>query len=522
MIIVGGTKLSEKDLPNSDLMSYSLSNNVSDLRIKLRVTAKLPTCLKVYLSREISNDVPFAQLPKDKVVIFEDDTELVQLLLKGNNKTSEDKKQTEMSAKSVSTEKVEPNNSIESSTNNVSLYNPNNVDTNVVKDDSVVLVGTQTSGLTISSGLTINSEIGVDLNGVNQIESVDYDEVDTDLPTIFFDTPNLYEDIDALKLSLDNKDKLLKNANIAVESLKKAVEEKNNAISERDNLINKLKEDKALLISNHRESIIELKSSYEDTVVEANKTIAKLKSNLDDAKLDDDILAFCKYSTYAKNPKASSRECFNDEGKQVLSKLKSNVHILSCGGGDSLYRMLSQLTNVINGRGNAVIVDFTNDSYLKAKHKITNGQMSSILIGDEKYSVSQLVSRINKVDLIPSSLFNDISLLMLDWVEVLKKLDYYANGRDIILVFNNINNFTVRHTVSKLATVGQLNVFVKCNPLVLSSMWGDLKFIPSERVKIVSMDFIPMVKNVLEEFGKTHSVEAFDKDIEWGRLGIYA
>ena len=482
MILIGGTNLKASDLPNSDLVNYSVASDIRELGIKLRTTAKTAKCIKVYLSEEVSKDVSYTHLPSDKVVFYDDDDDLIRLLSGDNEPSVDSDEQVEIPAKAISKEENEPYVDDYSYSGGYTPSVDLNVNNDKVGDDNYMV-----------------HKKGVEICSINRVPTVDIETVNTDLPSDFLDMPGMLEDVDNVKISLSEKDV---------------------AIKQKDEIISSLMKDKETMANLHNSQLNKLKTTYESKIKEANNTIGKLKQTLQDAKLDDYLLSFCKYATYTTNKKASSRESFTKDDMQKIGRLSSKIHIISCGSGDSMYSMLNKVKGLIDEGFEGVVVDFSNDSYLRAKYKVTNNQLSSILLDDESFTVPKLSKDVNRCKFIPTTLYNDISLLMLDWVEIVRKLDSYAGGKDIILLFGNMNNFAVRHTISKLATIGSLNVFVKCNPIILSSLWGDLKFIPSERVRVVALDYIPMVSNFIAELGKTHSVLAFESDVEWSKLNI--
>lgn len=480
MILIGGTDLKSSDLPNSDLMTYSVVSSIKELTIKLKTTAKTPSCIKVYLSDEISKKVTYSHLPKDKVVIYDNDIELISLL-EGNDSTplEDSEEQVEIPAKTVS-KGVEVNYS---SGVDYSIHDDE-------EDEEEDIVGVVNMSTTRKKGVEICS--------INRIPTVDFEEVTTDFPVDLLADEAMCVDTDAIKEELLDKDKIIK---------------------QKDDIIKSLMEDKNTMIALHEEQMKKLRTISESKVKEANATIGKLKQTVEDAKLDDYILSFCKYATYTQNKKASSRESFTKEDMRKIGRLSSKIHILASGS-DSTYGMLTQIKGLIDSGFEGIIVDFTNANYLRAKYKIKDTKVSSILLGSEGYTVSKLSKDVERTKFIPTTVFNDISLLMLDWVEIIKQLNTFAGGKDIVFLFGSINNFNVRHIVSKLSTIGSLNVFVKCNPVILSGFWGDLKFIPAERVRVIALDYIKVVSTFITELGKTHSVIAFDSNIDWSKLDI--
>ena len=111
-------------------------------------------------------------------------------------------------------------------------------------------------------------------------------------------------------------------------------------------------------------------------------------------------------------------------------------------------------------------------------------------------------------------------MLNVDWGKTLRKIDDLAGGKDVIMIFGAINNFNVRYTVSKLATIGKLFIFVKCSPVVLSSLYSDVQFLPKNRVRIVALEYIEIVKTILSELSKYFEIFAFSGDVEWNKLEL--
>ena len=116
--------------------------------------------------------------------------------------------------------------------------------------------------------------------------------------------------------------------------------------------------------------------------------------------------------------------------------------------------------------------------------------------------------------------YNDIALLNINWAKLLRKIDDMASGKQVILMFGNINNFSIRYTVCKLASIMKLFIFVKCSPIILSVLYSDVQFIPKSRVNLVALDYIDVVKNILSELAKSFNVLAFASEVEWGKLGL--
>ena len=63
-------------------------------------------------------------------------------------------------------------------------------------------------------------------------------------------------------------------------------------------------------------------------------------------------------------------------------------------------------------------------------------------------------------------------------------------------------------------------VFAKCSPIILSALYSDVQFIPKERVNIVALEYIEVVKTILNAFSSNFNINAYDKAVKWNELGI--
>jgi hypothetical protein len=297
------------------------------------------------------------------------------------------------------------------------------------------------------------------------------------------------------------------------------IENKDKVILQKDGIILDLKDKMNDSYKLQEIQLIEMKDTFEQRIDEANAIINELNEKMQDSAVPPELKAFLKYATYSKNYKASLKEGFTDEETAIIGKKTSSLYIFASGAGDSLHGMLKNVKALIDKNPNALIVDLSNDYFLNVRYRIQTKD-SSMMLNDKDIELGSIVKEINGTKIIPTTFYNDIALLSMDWATIIKKLMVYASGKPIILLFNNVNSFSVRYTVSKLATIGQLFVFAKSNPVVLSTLLGDLKFIPNQRVKVVATDYIDVVQAVLEQVAKTYAVTTFKEGVVWSKLGI--
>lgn len=323
-------------------------------------------------------------------------------------------------------------------------------------------------------------------------------DVDTSLPDSFLNLPMQDDDIDSLRLQLEMKQKI---------------------IAQKDSLIKELKVNQDNIFKVQEAELLEMRLGYDKTIEEANEMLRVLKEQVGCAKLAPAEQEFLKFLSYAKNPRASARRGFSEEEQKMLGKLRSTFFVFACSAGGSIFGMLKEIKLLMERKPNIVIVDFTNDIFLATKYRIVTKD-TSMSLSDATADVASLIKVVDNVKLIPSSSFNDIAFLTMDWAQIVLKLNAFAGGKPVILLFNNINSFAVRYVVAKLVFVGELHIFASCSPIVLNSLYSDIKFIPEAGAKVVCLEYIDVVKAMVEDIGKKHQVFAFPKVVDWKKLGL--
>lgn len=481
MILIGGTSLKVEELPMYEVMEYQVETG-QPLAIKLKTVAKSPTCFNIYINENLRSEVTITEDIFGKVIFFNNDDELLALLDKGQS-DEDDIFDDEPEEEVPEFEQPE-------------MPELPEIDEIVKTEDDNIDSDEETGDET-----EINNE--KEYVETNPFVLPDLEEVNTELPEAFLQIPNIGDDTDSLKIQLENKEKLIK---------------------QKEGMIKDLENQIADAYKLQELQLLEIKDLYDKKIDEANSAITELKEKASDIQVDADSMAFIKYANYSKNYKASLKEGFTESEKREMGKLHSSYTIFACSSGDSLYSMMKQVKKYIDKNPNSIIVDLSNDYYLKTRFDIKSNYNSLDITKLSESAELDIVSIFKTLGgntkIAPSTLYNDISLLGLNWADFIRRIDEYAGGTNVILLFNNINSFAVRYTISKLATIGKLYVFAKCTPLILSAIFGDIKFIPSDRVNIIALEYIAVVKTILDVISKSYPVLAFANDVEWHKLGL--
>lgn len=457
MILISGTELRAENLPFSDMMDYTVENNPTVLGIKLKTVAKSSNCFRVYLHDSLRG----IEISKDvlaKTDFFGDDTQLLSLLRGVDDIEVKDTLQEEAQEEA------------------------------------------QEEDMTVFSEDTQPTIVEESVETVLQEASLEVEEVDINIDADVFIVPDLGNDTDKLKLQLDSKQKIIEQRNARIREL----------LAEREESF-----------SLQEAQLLEMRNLYEERIKEANTVIDGLKSELSKAKIPQEMEGFLKFGVYSQNPKAMVKEGLSQDELNEIGPKTSDMYILAAGTGASIYSMLKHVGELMDTKQDILFVDMTGDNFMLSKYRLQQSEKSFLALNNKVFTPSQAVLDLNGIKLIPSSLFNDIALLSLDWGRVIKNLQVCANGKPIVLLFNNVNSFSVKYTVSKLATWGELYVFMKCTPITLNTTTqADLRFIPKDRVKLIALDYTDNFKDMLAAIAKTYPLTAFQNTVDWGRLGI--
>lgn len=486
MVLIGGTTLSKDSLPLADLVEYEVVQDPMRLNMFLRTMAKSASCVKVYLQMEQKSITLIPEVDA-KVEYYNDDAELISLL---QNSDDGSKK-----LQAVDPEDDDLNDTKEEEEEVAPTFDE------IVPDEPVEDVPVQTEVPAQENVENSNRGIEVEPEDTQKVESKSeliIPSVDTDLPESFLIIPEVGDDIDKLKLAIKSKDDIIKAKDATIMELKASIDD---------------------MYATQEKDMKDVCDTYQKTVDEANETIAKLKEAINTSVVSDAEAGFLKYQNYATNYKGALREGMSDEDKKFLGKIGSKISIFAAGAGDSLFSMMGHVTKLADSNANVLFVDFTNTNYLMTKYR-WHGKGTIFNMVYDGLLIEDIIQKSEKAEIIQGTVYNDIALLTIDWLGVLKKVLDYAKGRHIIFLFGNINSFAVRYVVEKLASVGTLDVFAKASPLILTSTFSDLKFIPNNKVKLIVLDYIDVVKAIVTEINKTYAITAFSKSITWDKLGI--
>lgn len=494
MILITGTNLDASQLPNSGMMDYQIDNE--RMNIKLKTIANSPNCFQIYISEAKRDEYTVTDELLTKIVYFNSDEELISMLEKGVTSTERD----------IFEDPFEDEPAVE-----VPKFEPPKVEpikVELKKEDIEEEKPTKSKGSKSSKTADEVEEVKETEGSFEVSETKEPDslipniaivEADTELPESLLAIPNFGDDTDALKVQLENKDKLIAQKEAMILELRKSM-------------------DDAYKVQEMQ--LREVEDMYEEKMREAQELISTLEKKAIMGNLDENATRFLKYVNYANSFKGVASEGFTEEEKVQMGSLTSNFYIFSCGSGDSSYSMLKQIKELMNKGSKSVIVDFSNDNFLAASFKMNSRTGSSLSLLRDDINPIELLKDVNGTKFIPTTSFNDIVFLSIDWVKLIKKVNELASGKDVIFIFGNISNFNVRTVVSKLATIGKLYVFAKCSPIILSTLYSDVQFIPKDRVNIIALEYIEVVKTILNTFSSNFNINAYDKLVKWNELGI--
>lgn len=458
MILIGGTNLATAELPFAKEMDYVVENDRATMDIKLKTTARGTNCVVIYL-HESFKELNLSDDVAVKTKYFASDAALEKELKTGGNPELEEK---------VVVPEEQPQQTFFQAT----TPTPPPPTTSVERQSIVS-----------------------PLPGFQLI----LEEADTNIPEQLISHPETFSDLDNFDLDLQKKDAIIHDQKLQ--------------LVESDKRINDL-------LRTSEIQMLHMKESNRKLLAEANTRITALTKQVEDMRIDPELQNFLRYAPYSINYKAMLHEEFSQEDLKRMGKLASPVHIIATGSGDSYLTLAQKIESLVASKAKALIVDFSNEPFLNLKFGL-NTKDTSMLLAKEEIKVSQLVKQVNGVDFIATESYNDLALLNMDWAMVIRKLTAYANGKPVIMLFNNIGAFSVRHTASKLSTIGTLHVMVKCNPAILTTLFRDISFIPRDRVTVVVLDYIDIVQDLLKKMGEKNSIVGLPKgDINWSKLNI--
>ena len=485
MILITGTNIDVTQLPRYETMDYQIDN--ANMNIKLKTVAKSTSCFQIFIAEDKRAEYTITDELSSKIKYFKDDSELIMMLENGGEikpqKDIFDDDDDPVPEVVVPTfeppkneEVVEEKKEEKSDSKKKSILDKDDIET--------------------PADFNENSKDG---DSDEIIPILDLPDADTDLPEDIIKIPNFSDDVDSLKLRLEAKDK--------------EIAQREAMIREYENRINKEYEVQELQLR-------EIQEEYEKKLTEAQEIISSLEKKAKTGNLDDNAIRLLRYINYANSYKGVLREEFTEEEQKQLGNLTSKFHIFACGAGDSCHKMLLQINGLIKKGTKSVIIDFSNDNALAAYLKLKTKSGNSMNLLDDSLNPVNLIQDVNGCSIIPTTNFNDIIFLSIDWIKLIRKINDLASGRDVILLFGNINSFNVRTVVTKLSYIGKLQIFVKCAPIVFNTLYSDTKFMPKEKINIVALEYIEVVRQYLDSLSKVYTINAFQHDVEWNKLGV--
>lgn len=498
MILISGTSLTKEELPDYEMMDYLIENNTQKMGIKLRTSAKSPSCFQIYISEELQAEYTITDELSEKLVYFKSDAELVKLL-EGGSIEEDDCFGVEPEPEVVVPEFEKPKPIVFLEKKEEPIEEPKaeaeGVDNTEVTDNEDIQIEGEDGVLPQVSipAMKLNKE------NTSVIPEIDLEMANTELPDSFLMIPNINDDVDSLKMQLKTKDGIITQKDGIIKDLKNKIDE-----------AYKLQE----------MQLEEVENLYKQKMAECQNLISELEQRGSGVNLDEETSKFLKFINYARSNKAIVKEGFSQDEVMSLGVLRSKYTIFSYASGDSSYSMFKQIKKYIDSGRDCIVLDFSNDNFLASVYKLNSRVKNTMGLLKDEVSPLTLLSEVSNTKFIPTTSFNDIALLNVDWGKTLRKIDDLAGGKDVILIFGAINNFNVRYTVSKLATIGKLFIFAKCSPVVLSSLYSDVQFLPKNRVRIVALEYIDMVKTILSELSKYFEIFAFSGDVEWNKLEL--
>ena len=493
MILITGTELEKVDLPLSDMVEYQIENDSHKMGIKLKTGAKSSNCQHIYILEANKSLYTVTDELLEKITYFSDDRELISLLNMGatsNNEVQEEKDIFDEDAEPIV---VEPN--FERPKPIVYLDKKEEEVSNSEISENEISVDVDNEGR--SEEDSESKKETVDLP--SYIPVLDLEMANTELPESVKMIPNIDDDVDSLRMLLKTKDGIIAQKDGQIQDLKNRIDE-----------TYKLQE----------VQLEEVENLYKEKIAGFQETISALEKRSAGITLDEESSRFLKFVNYARSNKAIVKEGFSDSEKETIGSLHSKYTIFACGTGDSGYSMLKQIKKYLTNGHDCLVLDFCNDNYLASIFKVNSKNQNTMGLFKDDLNPISLLKDINGTKVIPTTSYNDIAVLSVDWGKLIRKIDDMASGKDVIMIFGSINNFNVRYTVSKLATLGKLCIFAKCSPIILSSLYSDVQFIPRNRVHIVALEYIDVVKTILEELSKYFMVSAFVGDVEWQKLDL--
>lgn len=310
-------------------------------------------------------------------------------------------------------------------------------------------------------------------------------EVSAELPDIFMQIA-MADDENSLKQAMKNKDRI--------------IEQQKSRLHDYDVLMNEV-------YAEQEKVILDVKKMYEDKLSEASVAYNAIKGQLE-SELKS---GYAKYKVYGQYPRAVLQEGLSAEEKAKLPKDYSNIQVIACGGGDSLYRMLTMVSN--NAKESSkpfVFVDLTGDYINSLHHKCEDVALmfKESMTEEIKGKITKGCRKVNNSVIVSCDPYHDITLLGVNWGIFLNNLvTMFSNKVNIVILLNSIQSFPVEYTLSKLATIIKARIFVQCTPVLIKYLYGKMSTIPVSRsIKWLVSDYFEDAESMLKAVAQKYSV----------------
>lgn len=455
MIIIGGTGLETQELPFADVLTYMIENNESHFHMKLKSSAKSGRFSGVFVGPTMQGvEIPLELGPITRR--FSSDEELVDMLEHPEGKQApEIKAEVDVGSKVAKAVEGLPD---------AKDIKPEKIIDETVRSESIDEVTNSAFGL-----IKLTPEID---RGLNKVEL---------------------------------RDRLIEQKNMRIAELQRTLDE-------------------AYL--HHEKTLRDVADRYTDQVTLANDNIAKLEARIQELTLSIEESRLMNSFVHAKNHVSVQKGGITTSQAQMIqarNKKGSKLHIFAAGSGDSFYGMARSVKGYLDEVATAPVhvYDFTGDPFfvgrigMTAKH---NALEVAKGLSPHKAADVRETETGNKITWHLTGLFNDISLLIVDWADVLARVLEDADGADVFFIFNSVASFAVRETVSRLSIVGNLSIFVTCSGDSLYSLPAMLSFIPANRFTVVIPDFIDDLRPAVDQLALKFGVQAFSPAVKWDML----
>lgn len=460
MIIISGTALSEADFPLSKVLTYELVVNTAKLRIKLRTVAESHNCTSVYLHSDLEDKVDVSDRVKSKIQYFTDDKDLLMRLKNDNDQGKLEEVEPEFTAK------AKPEVQLSEKVSRLTISKPDPSRRTVVQPQP------QQKGLRIAQ-----KDISVPKTFANQGVSRIKNSTEFELDLRLREIEELKKD---LRETLNTQDTMFKAQEYA--------------------MLNQTKQ-------------------HDEEIAKANKTIEDMASLIESMKLTEDHEKFLQLAPYAYTPSAVLNTGFTGEEIARLGQLKSNLTVIACGNGESLYDMQESVAGLLEKASNTLVVDFTFDYYFCNLLNFDQNKVSSSELNTSR-NPEDLCFEVGDNKFIPTAFHHDISLLGMDWINVIKKLDKLANGGEIVIMLGSLASFSVMYTLSKLTAIAKMLVFANSNPSILATLYGQIQYLDSEYVTVVATKYFDGLQELADSLADTYNVYAVPEgaSVDWDSI----